>query len=325
MDSSLLAWCATHHGVVDSSTLAVIGISRRRRLGMIERGELLALFEGVYRSAGAPETFEMWCAAVCMADPSLVLSCTTAGRLWELRGCVDDLIHATTRRLTRPVGAQVLVHRSRTLPERDVVRRGDGIRLTTPARTFFDLAKHLDDRRLESVGEHILDRELCSWRVLGETVERLAVPGRPGSSRATRVVRSRATDRAPVDSDLELILLRALVAAGVEGLVTQPTVVLGSGVTIHPDLGIPDIGFFIEVDHHTWHGTKEAIDRDTARDRQLRLLGAVVERVTDTQIRTQLSPTVAMLVELIRRRIAESRHSGAAFAHLTAEAGPRGT
>ena len=298
----LAAWFAAHHGVVDTSALELLGVSRRSRLSMIDDGAIIPLHEGVYRSAAVPFTFRAQCAAISMADPSLVVSCMSAGRLWGLRGCVDTELHATTTRSSRPVGSQVRVHRTVDLPDADIVDRVDGIRVTTPPRTYFDIARHVDDLRLESIAEQMIDLDLCTFSRLEAVVTRLAVAGRPGATRAMRVLHRRPADRATVDSHLELLLLRHLEWAGIEGLVTQPEVVLPSGRIIHPDLGIPSIGFYIEVDHHTWHGTREAIDRDTQRDRQLRLTGAVVERVTDSQILDDIRRTVRDLIALIHRR-----------------------
>lgn len=301
----LAAWFAAHHGVVDLGTLDSMGISRSARRSMIDDGRLVPVHRGVYRSAFTPFTFRSQCAAASMADSTTVVSCMSAGRLWGLRACSDSELHVTTSLRTKPVGSHVRAHRTLDLPDADIVDRVDGIRVTTPPRTYFDIARHVDDLRLESIAEQMIDLDLCNFSRLEAVVARLAVPGRPGATRAMRVLHRRPADRATVDSHLELLLLRYLEWAGVEGLVTQPEVVLPSGRVIHPDLGIPSIGFYIEVDHHTWHGTREAIDRDTDRDRQLRLTGAVVERVTDTQILDNIRRTVNDLVALINRRTAE--------------------
>ena len=298
----LAAWFAAHHGVVHLDVLESLGISRGSRRSMIDDGLLIPVHRGVYRSAFSPFTFRSQCAAASMADPTVVVSCMSAGRLWGLRACVDSELHVTTSLRSRAVAAPVVLHRTVDLPDTDIVDRVDGIRVTTPPRTYFDIARHVDDLRLESIAEQMIDLELCTFSRLEAVVTRLAAAGRPGGRRAMRVLHRRPADRATVDSHLELLLLRHLEWAGVEGLVVQPEVVLPSGRVIHPDLGLPAIGFYIEVDHHTWHGTREARDRDTERDRQLRLTGAVVERVTDTQILDQIRRTVHDLITLIHHR-----------------------
>lgn len=302
VDTVLADWLAAHHGVVGSTTLDELGVSRRHRLTLLEQRLLIEVHEGVYRSAYTAFDFDARCAAACMADPTLVVSCTSAGRLWDLRRCAGDDIHVVTSRRTKPIRHGVVMHRTLALDTSDIVERDDGIRVTSPARTYFDLARHLGELSLESVAEQLIDTELCSYADLDDAVARLAVAGRAGSTRAARVLQRRAPGVAAVDSHIELVLLDALRRAGVRGIVTQPAVTLRNGAVIHPDLGIPSLGFYVEVDHHTWHGTREAIDRDTERDRQLRLTGAVVERVTDTQIRERLHHTVRLLLTLINHR-----------------------
>lgn len=301
-DAALAAFLATHHGVVNSAVLDELGISRRRRLTFVEQQLLVEVHEGVYRSAYSAFDFEARCAAACMADATVVLSCSSAGRVWGLRRCGGDDVHVVTWRRTKPIRFGVVMHRTTALEPVDIIERDDGIRLTSPSRTYFDLAKHLGELSLESVAEQLIDNGLCTYHDLHEAVSRLAVAGRPGSARAASVLRRRSIDGATVDSHIELVLLDALRRAGVVGLVAQPSVALRNGLVIHPDLGIPSLGFYVEVDHHTWHGTREAIDRDTERDRQLRLTGAVVERVTDTQIRERLGHTVRLLLTLINHR-----------------------
>ena len=55
-------------------------------------------------------------------------------------------------------------------------------------------------------------------------------------------------------SDYELRLERAMRRRGFPGLARSTRVTLGDGSVVHPDLGIPEDGFFVEVDHLTWHG-----------------------------------------------------------------------
>ena len=69
---------------------------------------------------------------------------------------------------------------------------------------------------------------------------------------------------------------------------------------IHPDLGDPVVGFYVEVDHHTWHDPSASIDYDNDRDRQVRLAGDVVERVTDTRLQAGLAVVVADIRRLLQ-------------------------
>ncbi len=301
--SHLALWFHDHHGIATGADLLDLGATEDQRRGLLEAGVIEALFEGVYRLVAMPLDFQSRCAAVCAADQSLVISCFSAGSLDGLRRCGHPFIHATTDRLTKPISRGVRIHRSLFLPEEDIVRRADGIRLTSPARTWFDLAKHVGDLTLASIAEQLLDERKVTVQQLSETTQRMARPGRPGSSRASRVLASRPAGGDAADSDDEVVLLAALHAAGLTAFVRHPPVRLPNGDLVHPDLGVPAIGFYIEVDHHTWHDGMSATDYDKDRDRQIRLVGGVVERVTETHIRSHLGRVVDEIDELHRTRL----------------------
>lgn len=107
--------------------------------------------------------------------------------------------------------------------------------------------------------------------------------GRPGSRLFADVLTSRPAWRRPVDSHPELDLLNALARRGIH-LQTQVTLTMAEGRTIHPDLGDPTIGFYIEIDDHEWHGGRLDSTYDDQRDRRVRLGGGRVERVSTDEI-----------------------------------------
>lgn len=87
-------------------------------------------------------------------------------------------------------------------------------------------------------------------------------------------------------------------ARGFPPLTRESPVEIAPGQVIHPDLGLPADGFYVEVDHHTWHGGRAASTYDRWRDRQLRRQGRHVERVTDLAIDRDLAATVDDLWEI---------------------------
>ncbi|MDO8403141.1 MAG: hypothetical protein Q7T27_06560 [Pseudomonas sp.] len=301
-DATLARWFHDHHGIVSSAHLRYLGVSDDEREWLVSTQVLEVLFEGVYRVTSTPLGFLGRCAAVCAADASLALSCYTTGHLLGLRQCSSSALHATTDRVTKPVGRGVVIHRTRFLPSEHIVVRSDGIRHTTSERTYFDLARHVTDLSLASILEQMLRIGLCTYASLVDVTQSLATSGRPGSGRALRVLASRPDGASPADSHDEVRLLRALRSAGMASAVSHPPVRLLNGRVVHPDMGDPRVGFYVEVDHHTWHDPSAAIDYDTDRDRQIRLAGGLVERVTDTQLRADLPKVVSDLLALYRAR-----------------------
>ena len=90
-------------------------------------------------------------------------------------------------------------------------------------------------------------------------------------------------------------------------MVCQHDLRLADGIVIHPDIAIPELCWAIEVDHVTWHGGRASAQLDKARDRRIREIGWLVDRVTDTEVDTGLADVVAELVATYRRLRAANR------------------
>lgn len=291
-----------HYGIASCAELAELGVGHQERRHLLETGALVGMYEGVYRLASSPVTFLGECRAVCLADDSLILSCFTSGRLFELRRCRSPRLHAMTNRLTKPVGADVVVHRTTLDLTEHTIHRSDGIRHTDVVQTFFDLAKHINDLDLRSIGEQIIADGLATHEDLMIRATAIAANGRPGSGRALRVLGSRVDSGTAAESHGEVILFDALHAAGFTDFVRHPPVRLRSGTVVHPDMGCPKIGFYVEVDHHTWHTKSADVEYDHWRDMEVRLTGAEVERIPTRRIETALLAVVADLAQRHHQR-----------------------
>jgi very-short-patch-repair endonuclease len=301
------SWLASHHGVITLADLERLGVSAKQIRRLLRTEVLITYIRGVYRLAGAPQTAEQAMALACAVGPDVVVSHVSAGRLWGLRRLGSDqrlhvLIHGRAHR-TIP-GA--VIHRCHRIGPVDVVEHSDGIRVTSPPRTCFDLASNLSDDRLESVIEQIVHDGKATLPTLFSTGHRLCERGRTGSARYRRVLESRPTWLKPVDSDLELQLERALLAAGIPRPLRQHALTLPTGEVIHPDFYWPDEREIVEVDHVTWHGGREASAYDKRRDRRVRRLGIGTTRITDIDIRDDLPSVVADIAALLQRSGARS-------------------
>jgi hypothetical protein len=157
----------------------------------------------------------------------------------------------------------------------------------------FDAAAWLAADDLESVIEQGIARGNFTVPTLWAHARRLRRRGRPGSARFIDVLARRETWRRPVDSDYELRLERAMRARGFPPLTRQHRLAIAPGMIIHPDLGIPADGFFVEVDHLSWHGGRLEGAYDRRRDLKVRAAtGFCVERVTDIAIDNHLAETI---------------------------------
>ena len=286
-----------HHGIASSDELTALHICEQERRYLMGCGVILGVFEGVYRLASSPLTFHARCRAVCAADLSLTLSCFTSGSILGLRRCGSPWLHAVTNRLTKPVGPSVKVHRT-TLDLTDrTTCRDDGIRHTDAAQTSFDLGKHVSDLTLRSIGEQVIADGLATYDDMAARAVDIGTKGRPGGSRVLRVLGTRSPAGGAADSHGEVILFEALRRAGLNELVRHPPVRLRTGDVVHPDMGVPTVGFYIEVDHQTWHTDTASVEYDKWRDREVRLTGGEVERVPTSQIERSLPSVVADLLQ----------------------------
>jgi hypothetical protein len=297
----------SHHGIVSSAALRRLKVSKSAREHLIRTGVIDVIHEGVYRLRAWPATFESRCAALCAADPTLVICCCSACHLQGLRHSTSDTIHVLTTRTTVPVKVadadDVIVHRTTSLPKAHIIRRADGIRVTKVARALLDEARHRDALTLESLIEDGINRGKCTAQTLRAMSDEMAGRGRRGTALFNEVLRGRPAWRRPMDSHPELVLHAALRAAGLE-LGTQPSLTLLDGRTIHPDLGDDGIRFYIEIDDHEWHGGRQRTTRDNGRDRQATLGGAQVVRVGTDEIVSDLAGLVQEVLQLhdARRR-----------------------
>lgn len=295
------AWFATHHGVSRRTDLFQLGIRPTDIRYALETGVLVAVSQAVYRLAAVPPSSEQRMALACAVDDDVVISHVSAGRLWGLRRLGRDArLHVTIGGRSNRLVPGVARHRSHRVHAIDVVGRDDGIRVTSPPRTVFDLAAMLHDDALASVIEQVLHEQRCTVPTLFDTGRRLAERGRNGSARFARVLQSRPALLKPVASDLELMLEQAILDAGLPRPLRGHPVRLRSGDTVHPDFLWPEAREAVEVDHVTWHGGKLDLTYDKRRDRELWKVGVHVTRVTDSEISNHLGRVIADLRAILR-------------------------
>lgn len=168
LPTEVLEHFATHHGVATRTQLIDLGLTEGRIIGLRHAGTLVQVLKGVYRIPVVPFDEAARCVAVCAAHDDAVICGPTAGRLWELRRIpADHRIHAIVKPRRQPsIESWVRPYRTAAIRDDDIVERGDGIRVTSRARTALDLARHVNDTDLLSIIEqvardgHLSDEEL---------------------------------------------------------------------------------------------------------------------------------------------------------------------
>jgi very-short-patch-repair endonuclease len=301
ISSSLADVISARHGIVTNAQLLADGLSRHTLRRWVESGFLVVEHKHVYRLATSADTFESRCAAACRADPSAIITGVAAARLWEFRHVFrTDMPHVLVGHGSTPITRGVVLRRSNVIDDTDAVGRADGIVVASPPRAWFDCARDVDDERFERLTEWVLDKH-SQLPTLWSTARRLQARGRPGMARVKRVMEARADWQKPAGSGLEVRVMNALAARGID-LVRQHPLRLADGSLVHPDGADPRIRWALEVDHVTWHGGRLDAQYDKTRDRQARLVGWQVERVTDQELAENFDGVIGELVRLHRER-----------------------
>lgn len=285
-------WVRNHYGVITAVKLRELHCPPSSARRMIQRGELIPIAVGVYRSAHVKPGQLQQMSAVCQLIPSATIGFTTAGRLHEIRKMPHGRIHVLVPHPTSPTIPGVQFHRCRNIEPSDRIERADGIRVTSASRTVFDSADMIGYKRCVSAVEHVLAAKLCTLSDLSQILLRLWHPRRPGSRTFRAVLGSREPWRTAVDTDLELVVLTAINELNLPDPVVQMPMRLPNGKPIRVDFAWPAAKVILEVDHSWWHDGSEPIRLDKERDRQLAMIGWMSLRITDSDVKDGRLPII---------------------------------
>lgn len=294
---------AARHGVMSRSALLALGVSDDEIEGRLANGSLRRLHAGVYATFGAPLTPEARLrAAQLAAGPGAVVSHRAALWLWGLLED-DPPIEITAPRSSHPVPDGFVLHRPNVLRPIDVVERRQ-LRVTNPLRTLLDAGAVVPPAVVGDCVERALTSRLVTVRGLRVVLHDLGGPGRAGTGPLRRHLDRRALgDRRP-ESMLEPLMARLLYKdLGIGPIRYQPTLVL-DGTIVRPDFLAELAKLAVEVDGLDAHSTRDALDRDLARQNLLIRHGYLVLRYTITHLRRPGAVTKE-IVHTARARMAE--------------------
>lgn len=247
------------------------------------------LLPDVYAHHSVELDHRAWCAAALLAlPPSVAIGGASAAFLW---GAADaptsvHVVAPRTRRLRRD--DRISVHYT-TLADTDVTPRGD-LRLTTPERTMFDLARRTLRADAVAVLDAMLHRHLLDpYRLQRMARERGTWPRAGDLARLLPLADPRG--ESPMETRLRLLL----VDAGTPPPAAQFEVRAADGTLAgRVDLAWPEHRLAVEYDGDH-HRTPEQFRRDVYRLNHLRLAGWTVLRFTaDDVLRRSVETAVTV-------------------------------
>lgn len=217
-------------------------------------------------------------AVLTRLPPTTVLWGPSAARLWGIplpRALEESVVvHvAVPAPTTAPVGRGIRGH-SVSLPRADCTNR-HGVALTTPTRTWLDLARMLRVEQLVVAGDYLIH-----WRTpLAASEELVDAVAHSAARRGIRRLREAVElveprSESPRETEVRLILIRA----GITGLVSNPEVTTSGGFRYRLDLALPHLKIAIEYQGAS-HFSVDQTERDMTRRSRLAADGWIVIEV----------------------------------------------
>jgi very-short-patch-repair endonuclease len=274
--------------VIGRGQLLALGMTRRTIVGRLKRGQLHERHRGVY-VVGVRRISRKgrWMAAVLACGEGAVLSHRSAACSWRLlpteAGAIDVICSKQARR------DGIACHRQTLLDDEWLVE--DGIPMTSPCRTIFDLASVVKMRELERAFHEAEARELTDRMSLPMLLKRY--PGRRGVAN----IRALLGSSKPVGitrNDFEEAFLALVDAHDVlRPRMNAPLAVRGRFFEV--DGLWEERRVAVELDSRGIHGTRKRFESDRQRDRILVAEGWRTMRITWRQLREEPEAIVADL------------------------------
>ena len=299
-DAEIAYLAHRHHGLIDRGHLDRLGVPADVRWYRVTTGRWHEVYDGVYRIAGAPDSWESRLLAACWAGGArAVASHRSAAALWQLPGADREVIEVMCPRWRRARHPGLVVHESTMLSTWDTATV-TGIPCTSIERTILDMCGRGGPAFADLLIDSALRRRLTTMARLVRARDRLAKRGRRGGARFREALERRDPGAALPESEPERMLARYLVAQGLPVPTLQHEVRSPEGRFVaRVDLAYPDAQVAIEYDSYQEHTGVVALDRDSARRNALVSIGWSVVTATPPDLRNRahrLSRDVAALL-----------------------------
>lgn len=282
------------HGVLARSQLLDLGFTKSGIEHRLRAGRLHPLRTGVY-AVGRPQITRngRWMAAVLACGEEAMLSHRSAAALWGFGEEHPDYIEISARRHHKVRRIGLRVHDRAGLWNRDVAAHR-GIPVTSPVRTFLDLATVTGPKTIERAINDADKLDVIDADSLRRALE--DYPGQPGI-RLLRHVLDKDTFRLS-DDELERLFRPLAAAAGLPAPLTKVMV-----DEFEADFFWPELGLVVETDGWRYHRTPSAQTRDALRFQRHVASGLTPLRFSHYQVKYE----PRHVVDILRKTVANLR------------------
>jgi very-short-patch-repair endonuclease len=196
----------------------------------------------------------------------------------------------------------VVVHETKALSAIDITLV-DGIPVTTPARTLFDLwVEDYGFGLIELAFENGLRRGLFSVSEIAALERRHSRSGREGGPTLRRLLATRDPGQRPTESEMETRLLQALRKSGLPAPVAQYEVRSGNALVARVDFAYPEAKIVVEYDSDEFHSGRNATRRDRSRRHRLLEHGWITVEVGPGELRRGAGQALSAIARALRDR-----------------------
>jgi very-short-patch-repair endonuclease len=267
---------AQHGLVTTAQAIKTLGPSRKQR--WVAERRLVSVQPGVFRMAGAPETWHQSVHAAALSAQAVV-SHRSAAELWGViqpAGYVDISVRPPSHPRLRP---PAIAHRIADLHPELAVER-EGLRLTDPVRTIIDLGLVLPKWSVSDALSRALTTRLLSVEEVQTLRDALGRRGRNGTGVVRELLEERSLMLGGEESLLEKRFQDMARRHDLPAPVIQHEVWHSGRFVARVDAAYPERKLAVEVDGYRHHSSPDAFQRDRTRQNRLVALGWTVLRFT---------------------------------------------
>jgi very-short-patch-repair endonuclease len=277
------------YGHITREQLLDLGLESRAVTRMAGSGRLIRVHHGVYAVGHPrPEAIAVTSAALLACGPDAAVSHQSAAALWNIIPRYPRIPEITTTTDRRREG--IKIHRNPSLEARDV-RRHQNLRITSPARTIFDLTPRLTDKQLiRAFNEARLQAKLKPEHL------KALVQRQPASPRVERI--SDLLDLASEEPTRSVLEDEFLTFIRNYGLPVPETNAQVGGYLV--DALFEEAKVIVELDGRRFH--IDNFEQDRERDAALAELGYVTIRITWRRLRQRPAQEASRLRAILEQR-----------------------